>query len=69
MDRNRYETIRTKMGMKKDMLQEIEEQKLRWHGHVMQIEDCRTARQVAEWNPLENRRHGRPVNTWNDEIW
>jgi hypothetical protein len=30
MDRIRNETIRTKMGMKKDILQEIEEQQLRW---------------------------------------
>jgi hypothetical protein len=32
MDRIRNETIRTKMGMKKDILQEIEEQQLRWYG-------------------------------------
>jgi hypothetical protein len=36
MDRIRNETIRTKMGMKKNILQEIEEQQLRWYGHVMQ---------------------------------
>jgi hypothetical protein len=32
-------------------LQEIEEQQLRWYGHVMRMDDCRTARQVADWNP------------------
>jgi hypothetical protein len=37
MDRIRNETIRTKMGMQKDILQEIEEQQLRWYGHVMRI--------------------------------
>jgi hypothetical protein len=36
MDRIRNETIGTKMGMKKDILQEIEEQQLRWCGHAMQ---------------------------------
>jgi hypothetical protein len=46
----RNETIRTKIGMKKDILQEIEEQQLRWYCHVMRMEDCRIARQVAEWN-------------------
>jgi hypothetical protein len=30
MDRIRNETIRTKMGMKKNILQEMEEQQLRW---------------------------------------
>jgi hypothetical protein len=49
MDRIRNETIRTKMGMKKDILQGIEEQQLRWYGHVMRMDDCRTARQVAHW--------------------
>jgi hypothetical protein len=34
------ETIRTKMGMKRDILQEIPEQQLRWYGHVMRMENC-----------------------------
>jgi hypothetical protein len=32
----------------------------------MQIEDCRLARQVAEWNPQGRRRGGRPVNAWKE---
>jgi hypothetical protein len=35
MDRTKNETIRTKTGMKRHILQEIEEQQLRWYGHVM----------------------------------
>jgi hypothetical protein len=27
------------------------------------MEDCRIVRQVAEWNPQEKRRRGRPVDT------
>jgi hypothetical protein len=49
------------MGMKKDILQKMEEQQLRWYGHVMRPEDCRIARQVAEWNPQGKRRRVRPV--------
>jgi hypothetical protein len=45
-----------RMGMKKDILQEIEEDQLTWYGHVMWTEYCRTARQVAEWNPQAKRR-------------
>jgi hypothetical protein len=45
------EQLEQKMGMKKDILQEMEELQLRWYGHVMRMEDCRIARQVAEWNP------------------
>jgi hypothetical protein len=62
MDKIRNETIRTEMVMKKDVVQETEQQ-LRWRGCVMQMEDCRIARQVAEWNPQGNRRRGRPVST------
>jgi hypothetical protein len=35
MDRIRDEIIKTQTGMKKDTLQETEEQQLRWYGHVM----------------------------------
>jgi hypothetical protein len=62
IDRVRNETMRTKTGMKKDILREIEEQQLRWYGRVMRMEVYRIARQVAEWNPQGNRRRGRPVN-------
>jgi hypothetical protein len=51
------------MGMKRDILQEIEEKQLRWYGRVMHMEDCVTARWVAQWNL-----QGRQVSTWKDEI-
>jgi hypothetical protein len=50
------------------MSQRTEEQQLRWCGHVMRVEDCRIARQVAEWNPQGKRRRSRPVSTWKDGI-
>jgi hypothetical protein len=66
--RNGTFTRRPKMGLQKDILQEMEKQRLSWYGHVMRMEDCRSARQVAEWNSQGNRRSGRPVNTWQDGI-
>jgi hypothetical protein len=68
MDRIRNETIKAKMGLKKDILQDIEEQQLRCYGHVVGMDDCKIARQVAEWNPQGKRRRGRTVNTWKDGI-
>jgi hypothetical protein len=44
MDRIIIEAIGTRMRMKKDILKETEGQQLRWYGHVMRMEDCRTAR-------------------------
>jgi hypothetical protein len=34
----------------------------------MRMEDCRIARQVAEWNPQGKRRRGRAVDTWKEGI-
>jgi hypothetical protein len=48
MMRFRNEAIRTKVGIKKDILQLIGEQQIRRPGHVMRMEGCRIARQVAE---------------------
>jgi hypothetical protein len=67
MARIRNETIRTKMGTKKDITGNRRTAiKMVQPCHGM--EDCRIARQVAEWNPQGKKRHGRPVNTWKDGI-
>jgi hypothetical protein len=60
MDGIKNETIGTQLGMKKDIqvLQDSEEQQLRWYGHIMQMEDCRIAGQVTEWNPQEEKGAG-----------
>jgi hypothetical protein len=54
--------------MKKNTLQEIDEQQLRWYDQVMQMGDCKIGRQVAEWNPQGRRRPSRQVNAWKVEI-
>jgi hypothetical protein len=47
MERIRNERIRTKREMENDKLQETE-QKLRWYGNLMRMQDCRIARKVGE---------------------
>jgi hypothetical protein len=54
------------MEMKEDILQETEEQQLRWYGHFMRTEDCKIGRKVVEWNPQGKRRRGGPAVTWKD---
>jgi hypothetical protein len=68
MDKIRNEAIRTKMGIKKNIVQEIEKQQLRWYDHVKRMEDGKIVNQVAEWKPQGKRKRGRPVNTWKDGI-
>jgi hypothetical protein len=66
MDKIRNEAIRTKMGIKKNIVQETEEQQLRWYGHVKRMEDGKIVKQVAEWKPQRKRKRGRPIKTWKD---
>jgi hypothetical protein len=55
-DRVRNETIRTRLGVKKAMLQETEEQQLGWYGHVM----WRTAELLGRlWNVTHREKGGR----------
>jgi hypothetical protein len=51
------------MGTKKNIVQEIEEQQLRWYVHVKRMDDGKIVLQVAEWNPQGKRKRGRPINT------
>jgi hypothetical protein len=68
MDKIRNEEIRTKMGIKKNIVQETEEQQLRWYGHVKRTEDGKIVKHVAEREPQGKRKRGRPINTWKDGI-
>jgi hypothetical protein len=56
------------MGIKKNIVHKIEEQQLRWYGHVKRMENGKIVKQVAEWNPQGKRKRGRPINTWKDGI-
>jgi hypothetical protein len=51
MDKIRNEAIRTKMGIKKNIVQEIEGQQLRWCGRVKRMEDGKIV------NRLQNGSH------------
>jgi hypothetical protein len=66
MDQINYEVMRAKMGMKRDILQEIEKRQLRRKGHIMRMEYCRIAGQVAEWNP--QRKTSAATRSWKDGI-
>jgi hypothetical protein len=68
LDKIRNEAIRTKMGIKKNIVQETEEQQLRWSGHVKRMKDGKIVKQVAEWKPQGKRKRGRPIDTRKDGI-
>jgi hypothetical protein len=67
LDKIRNEAIRTKTGIRKNIVQEIEEQ-LRWYGHVKRKEEGKIVKHFAEWNPQGKRKRGRPIDTLKDGI-
>jgi hypothetical protein len=53
-------TIREVMEVRKNILEVIEEKRLRWFGHVKRIPGNRLPPKVLEWEPEGTRRRGRP---------
>ena len=47
----------------------VKKRRLRWFGHVQQMEDSRRAKQALHWIPDEKRKRGRPRTTWRDTVW
>lgn len=64
----RNEEIRNRTNMTETISDKIEEQKLRWYGHVMRMGNERWPRRIAEYSPLRRRKRGRPRRTWKQEI-
>jgi hypothetical protein len=66
-------TIRTIMEMWKNILEVIEEKRLRWFGHVERIPGNRLPRTILEWEPEGPRRRRRPKERWSktehDKPW
>jgi hypothetical protein len=60
--------IRTIMEVGKNILEVIEEKRLRWFGHVKRMPGNRLPLKILEWEPEETRRRGRPKERWIDEV-
>jgi hypothetical protein len=58
-------TIRAIMEAGKNILEVIEEKRLRWFGHVKRN---RLPRKILEWEPEGTRRRGRPKERWIDGV-
>jgi hypothetical protein len=57
-------TIREIMEVRKNILEVIEEKRLRWFGHVKRMTGNRLQLKVLEWEPEGTRRRGRPKERW-----
>jgi hypothetical protein len=61
-------TIREVMEVRKNILEVIEEKRLRWFGHVKRMPGNRLSLKVLEWEPEGTRRRGRPKERWIDGV-
>jgi len=67
-DKVRNEDIRKKTGSRK-LEDIIKERRLRWLGHVLRMDNSRTARQATQWELKGyKRKPGRPRKNWVDVI-
>jgi hypothetical protein len=57
-------TIREVMEVRKNILEVIEEKRLRWFGHVKRLPENRLPLKVLEWELEGTRRRGRPKERW-----
>jgi hypothetical protein len=61
-------TIREIMEVGKNILEVIEEKRLRWFGHVKRMPGNRLPLKIYEWEPEGTRRRGRPKERWIDGV-
>jgi hypothetical protein len=57
-------TIREVMEVRKNILEVIEEKRLRWFGHVKRMPGNRLPLKILEWEPEGTRRRERPKERW-----
>jgi hypothetical protein len=61
-------TIKEIMEVGKNILEVIEEKRLRWFGHVKRMPGNRLPLKILEWEPEGKRRRGRPKERWIDGV-
>jgi hypothetical protein len=47
-----------------DIVIVIKSRRIAWLGHVMRIDDKRTAKRILQWKPIGTRTRGRPRKRW-----
>ena len=66
-DKIKNETIRASLKVQ-SILSVIEQNQLRWFGHVLRMPDTRDVKRVYQWKPTKKRPLGRPRKRFNDQI-
>ncbi|KAK4880498.1 hypothetical protein RN001_008644 [Aquatica leii] len=67
LDRIKNEIVREELKVV-SVLDKIEEQQLKWFGHLCRVNEERPVKNIWEAKTIGKRTRGRPRKTWNDEI-
>lgn len=67
MDRQRNDDIRKDLNVK-PILETLEENQLKWFGHMVRMTDERQVKRIWEARIQTNRTRGRPRETWNEAV-
>jgi len=51
-----------------DIVRLINAQRLKWLGHIQQMEQARPTRKLLDWRPMGTRPVGRPRQRWQEDV-
>jgi len=63
-DRIRNVTIRQKIGLEETIIKEIEQNQLKWYGHVQSMAEGRLPKIALKWMPKQKTARGTPKKNW-----
>ena len=66
-DRVPSKTLRERLGID-DIILILQQNRLRWYGHVLRIEDTDWVKKCMEYEVEGSRPRGRPMRTWREVV-
>ena len=57
-----------KIGLEETIIKEIEQNRLKWYGHVQRMAEGRLPKMTLKWMPKQKRARGRPKKNWVEGI-
>jgi hypothetical protein len=51
-----------------DIIRFIKAQRIKWLGHIQQMNQARPTRKLLEWRPMGTRPVGRPRQRWQEDV-
>ena len=68
IDKIRNSVIRDKCNVKESIIEKIQNNRLRWYGHIMRMEDSKLTKTIFQGEVEGRRKQGRPQHRWMDTV-